>query len=109
MRNVLVVHHAGKDVAKGARGSSALRAAVDTEIVVKDKTATITKQRDGEEGAKVAFRLHPVPVGQNAKGELVEVPVAVPITMGEARRMRALQGGVAGASGIRPAGRSGRK
>ena len=33
--HVLIVHHSGKDQAKCARGHSSLRAAVDTEIVVK--------------------------------------------------------------------------
>ena len=46
------IHHSGKDASKGARGSSVLRAAVDTEVeVVADQinkvhTATFTKQRD---------------------------------------------------------------
>ena len=31
---VLVVHHTGKDASKGARGSSSLKAAVDTEISI---------------------------------------------------------------------------
>lgn len=48
----IVVHHTGKDSAKGARGSSSLRAATDTEIEVSDpgndspKEFKVTKQRD---------------------------------------------------------------
>jgi len=48
----VVIHHTGKDAAKGARGSSALRAATDTEIEVSDpgenapKEFKVTKQRD---------------------------------------------------------------
>jgi uncharacterized membrane protein len=47
----IVIHHTGKDAAKGARGSSALRAATDTEIEVSDKGQgpkefKVTKQRD---------------------------------------------------------------
>jgi hypothetical protein len=48
----ILVHHTGKDKTNGARGSSALRAATDTEIEVSDnqdgtpKIATVTKQRD---------------------------------------------------------------
>jgi RecA-family ATPase len=49
---VLCVHHSGKDTAKGARGHSLLRAAVDTEIEVvtndTTRTATVTKQRELE-------------------------------------------------------------
>jgi len=48
----IVIHHTGKDSAKGARGSSSLRAATDTEIEVSDpgngnpKEFKVTKQRD---------------------------------------------------------------
>jgi AAA domain-containing protein len=60
------VHHSGKDPAKGARGSSALRAAVDTEIMVEGtagiRTATVTKQRDLENGESFAFELVPVQI-----------------------------------------------
>ena len=48
----VVIHHTGKDSAKGARGSSSLRAATDTEIEVSDpgngnpKEFKVTKQRD---------------------------------------------------------------
>jgi hypothetical protein len=47
----VVIHHTGKDAAKGARGSSALRAATDTVIEVSDKGQgpkefKVTKQRD---------------------------------------------------------------
>lgn len=50
--HVMFIHHTGKDTAKGARGSSALRAATDTEIEVSDpgnqkpKEFKVTKQRD---------------------------------------------------------------
>jgi hypothetical protein len=50
---VLVVHHSGKDGTAGARGSSALRAAMDTELEVTDTdgrtTLKVTKQKDGPE------------------------------------------------------------
>jgi hypothetical protein len=50
--HVMFIHHTGKDTARGARGSSALRAATDTEIEVSDpgnqkpKEFKVTKQRD---------------------------------------------------------------
>lgn len=60
------VHHSGKDPAKGARGSSALRAAVDTEIMIEGldgtRKATVTKQRDLENGETFAFELVPVQI-----------------------------------------------
>jgi hypothetical protein len=50
---VNVLHHTGKDQALGARGSSALRAGVDTEVEVKASdtrtTVSVTKQKDGAE------------------------------------------------------------
>ncbi len=61
------VHHAGKDPTKGARGSSALRAATDTEILIEglagQRTATVTKQRDLETGDGMPFELVPVQIG----------------------------------------------
>lgn len=65
--SVIVVHHSGKDETRGARGHSSLKAAVDTEISVRDtgteRIATIEKQRDGETGATFAFRLTQVDLG----------------------------------------------
>jgi hypothetical protein len=62
---VLVVHHAGKDVAKGARGASALKGAMDTEIEVSGTENRVTvrnsKQKDGPEAETQYFRLRGVP------------------------------------------------
>lgn len=75
--HVLAVHHLGKDQSRGARGHNLLHCAVDTEIeVVRDAatkiaTATITKQRDGETGLPIMFRLHPVILGTDADGETI--------------------------------------
>jgi len=72
---VLLIHHSGKDESKGARGWSGLRAAADAEIEVNrysdDRTATVTKLKDGEDGAKFAFRLVPVEIAFDADGEPV--------------------------------------
>lgn len=63
------VHHSGKDSARGARGSSALRAAVDTEILVEGQAnpriAKVTKQRDLEGGQTFSYELVPIEVGQD--------------------------------------------
>lgn len=71
----LTVHHAGKDVAKGARGHSSLRAAADTEILVEGRdgtrTATVTKQRDLPSGQVFAFDLVPVEIGSDEDGQAV--------------------------------------
>jgi energy-coupling factor transporter ATP-binding protein EcfA2 len=59
-----VVHHSGKDMTKGARGHSSLRAAVDTEITVDGllglRTATVSKQRELAAGDVFTFDLTPV-------------------------------------------------
>jgi hypothetical protein len=66
---VVFVHHAGKDPAKGARGSSALRAAADTEILVEGladpRTATVMKQRDLQSGQRMLFTLEVVPLADD--------------------------------------------
>lgn len=63
---VLALHHCGKDSGKGARGSSALRAASDCEVLVEGsqerRTATVTKAKDGEEGWALPFRLNRVDI-----------------------------------------------
>ena len=71
----LVIHHTGKDAAKGMRGWSGLRAATDTEIEVTadeatgTRTAEITKQRDlPGKGDRLGFRLVPVHLGVNRWG-----------------------------------------
>lgn len=46
--NVMWVHHTGKDRSLGARGSSALRAATDTEIEIEDGWFNVTKLRNDE-------------------------------------------------------------
>ena len=73
--HVMVIHHSGKDAAKGARGSGSLRAAVDTEIELTRNgeviVAATRKQRDMPSGAEFAYRLLTVELGQDADGEAV--------------------------------------
>jgi hypothetical protein len=69
--HVLVIHHAGKDDSRGARGHSLLKAAADTEIEVAKSeatglgTATVTKQRDYRGGETLAFRLDQIEIGED--------------------------------------------
>lgn len=64
---VVVVHHSGKTLEHGARGSSALRAAVDAEIEVTATDGRVstktTKQKNAPEAPPVALTL--TPVGQS--------------------------------------------
>jgi AAA domain len=61
---VLPFHHTGKDPSAGARGSSALQAALDTEIEVRKSgdgfRLDVTKQRSGPDGTVGRFRLEPI-------------------------------------------------
>ena len=73
---LLFVHHSGKDAAKGARGHSLLRAAIDTEIEVvagagEEKSATVVKQRELKKGDVFGFTLKVVELGENRHGEKV--------------------------------------
>lgn len=68
---VLLIHHTGKDETRGARGAYALKAAVDTEILVNDRRVIAQKQRDMETAPPVAFRLVPVNVGMDADGDMI--------------------------------------
>lgn len=70
--HILFVHHSGKDVARGARGHSSLKAALDTELeVTADEsthihTITVTKQRDlATKGDRLAGRFVSVDLGRD--------------------------------------------
>jgi hypothetical protein len=69
--HVMLVHHAGKNTAKGARGSSALRAATDTEIEVEDGKIKMRKQRSWELARPIPFQLERVLIGEDADGDSV--------------------------------------
>lgn len=66
--HLMVIHHSGKDRAKGARGHSLLRAATDTEIEVERGRVTVTKQRDMDGEFKQAFKLKSVNIGRDSDG-----------------------------------------
>ncbi len=82
---VLVVHHSGKDEARGMRGHSNLLGAVDAELEVVKLTGddqpekigqlTVTKQKDGEDGFKLSYRMVDVqlsPIDPERKSLVVE-------------------------------------
>jgi hypothetical protein len=77
---VLILHHSGKDKSKGARGSSALLGALDTEIEIDSGWVTAKKQREGELGDPIAFKLVPVAVGMDEDNEVVTSCVVEPST-----------------------------
>ncbi|MFQ6548664.1 AAA family ATPase [Aestuariibius sp. 2305UL40-4] len=74
--HVMFVHHTGKDAARGARGHSSLRAAVDTEVELSKsdgdlRLARTTKQRDQCGGAEHFFELKEVRLGTDSDGDPV--------------------------------------
>jgi hypothetical protein len=99
--HVLAIHHCGKVAARGSRGHSLLKGNVDTEIeVTRDSatrvsTASVTKQREGEEGEQVSFRLRQVELGHNKDGEPVTSCVLESVDAPSPRR-RGLPTGQAG-------------
>jgi RecA-family ATPase len=70
---VVLIHHAGKDASRGARGHSSLKGAVDTEILVEGAdgrhTSTVTKQRDLPSGQVFAFELEQQVLGHDDEGD----------------------------------------
>lgn len=85
---VVLIHHSGKDAAKGARGSGALKAAADVELEVvrlKDYRAlTVSKMKDADDGGEYHFKLANVAIGEDEDGEeltscVVEHIAPVPI------------------------------
>ena len=70
---VIVIHHTGKDQAKGARGHSSLRAALDTELALDQADGVVTlcatKQRDFPIGGTLHYRLKQVVLGYDDDGD----------------------------------------
>ena len=68
---VILVHHAGKDLSRGARGWSGLRGAADAEILIErdgdNRQAKLAKVKDGIDGAAVQFSLQVVDLGPRSE------------------------------------------
>lgn len=80
--SAIVIHHRPKDSEnKTPRGHGSLWGACDTVILVEDKgeikTATVTKQKDADPGAPVAFKLEVIDLGEDNKGKPVSSCVVV--------------------------------
>ena len=81
--HVMIIHHNGKDAAKGARGWSGIRAHIDTELEVKEesgiRSVSITKQRElPGKGDTIFFKLHVIEMGITKFGNIASTCVAVP-------------------------------
>jgi hypothetical protein len=88
---VLIVHHTGKDVGRGARGNSALQGALDTELELTGDANLLvlkmTKQKDGPELAPMHLALLGVEgtdscaIGQPAPLDPMAIPEGVASTL----------------------------
>jgi len=76
---LIVVHHSGHAEKTRARGSSALRAAIDCEILVAPQTDGIelkcTKAKDAEPFATIYFALETVTIGKDESGDSISSAV----------------------------------
>lgn len=87
---VLIIHHNGKDAARGARGWSGIRAHIDTEIEVKAdeniRVAEVTKQRElPSRGESIFFKLDVIEMGLGKFGNTVSTCVAMHDTESQSR------------------------
>jgi RecA-family ATPase len=73
--HVLWVHHMPQDGAERLRGHGALLGAMDTTVHVaktaNQRTATVVKSNDAEEGESIAFTLESVTIGQDTTAPVV--------------------------------------
>ena len=64
---VIPIHHSGKDLTRGARGTSALRGAWDTALEItgtgKRVVMTVVDQKEAEAGQRLVFRMDTISVG----------------------------------------------
>lgn len=81
---VIVVHHAGKDLQRGSRGWSGLKAAAEAQIeILRDEDSGlrqihVEKMKDGEDGARYAFKLETLQIGIDEDGDAITSCVALP-------------------------------
>jgi len=70
---VILVHHLGKDAARGARGWSGITGAADMILVVDrapvGRTLVVQKSKDGEDGSTFGFSLRQVQIGVDEDGD----------------------------------------
>lgn len=97
---VMLIHHAGKDITRGARGWSGIKAAADAEIeIIKYDTGgreiRISKMKDGDDGLQWGFKLDIVKLGVDKDGDditsCVTVDAEVPLPPSDDERKNVKQ------------------
>lgn len=91
---VVVVHHAGKDLTRGSRGWSGIKAAAEAQLeVLRDEETgarqlRVDKMKDGEDGKRYGFRLETLVLAMDEDGDevtscaVVEAEVPAPRAKG---------------------------
>ena len=79
---IILIHHSGKDSAKGMRGHSSLLAALDTVLEVRrsnsQRSWQVVKAKDGLDGIEHSFRLSTVELGNDNEGDKITSCVIIP-------------------------------
>lgn len=83
---ILVIHHSGKDQARGMRGWSGLHAAMDFVVECQHEKGAghreaqfvLTKVKDGASGGAYSFTMQPVQLGIDEDGDLISSLIVVP-------------------------------
>lgn len=87
---VVLVHHTGKDSARGLRGHSSLFAAMDAAVEVSRdgdrREWKVSKSKDGQDGAALPFGLEVLTLGTDEHGDTITSCVVTP---GESSASRA--------------------
>lgn len=79
----LLIHHAGKDASKGARGWSGIKAAADVEIeITRDEENPVremrtSKMKDGDDNLRWGFKLDIIDVGIDGDGDVITSCVVI--------------------------------
>lgn len=85
---VLVVHHSGKDVSKGMRGSSVSLGAFDFTLLAEEtkggSSLKVEKMRDARKGQAIKFKLVEVVIGVDEDGDNVTSCIVRPVEVGGA-------------------------
>jgi len=80
--HILIIHHTGKNPERGARGSSALKGAVDTEALVERQedlsVLSVQVQRDLPEDFRQSFEAKQIEVGEDEDGDKITSLVVLP-------------------------------
>ena len=91
--HVRIVHHSGKDAAKGSRGHSSLLGAVDVEAEISrpdpdqpHRLFRITKMKDGDDSAEIGFKLNSVELGIDDDGDRVTTAIVEAISEDELKK-----------------------